>query len=59
MTHPTAMNPVEHNPEDAPSRSKSRIFFIILAVIIAAFAAFLILRPVPTGTHGSSTTSQH
>jgi hypothetical protein len=52
------MNPDDHNPEDAPSRSKSRVFFILLAIIIAAFAAFLILRPVPAGTHSPTTTQQ-
>jgi flagellar basal body-associated protein FliL len=52
------MKQVERNPDDAPSRSKSRVFFIILAVIIAAFAAFLILRPTPSGSHGKSTTTQ-
>jgi hypothetical protein len=53
------MRSAERNPEDAPSRCKSRVFFIILAIIIAAFAAFLILRPVPPGTHGQPATTQH
>jgi flagellar basal body-associated protein FliL len=53
------MKPDQRNPEDAPSRTRSRIFFIMLAIIIAAFAAFLILRPVPPGAHGKSTTTQH
>ena len=53
MGHPSS-------PENS-TRSLGRVlFFVMLAIIVGFIAAFLILRPNPTGGGGSATpTSQH
>lgn len=61
MAHPeTRIQPwmeSAKNPENNPSKSKSRLFLTILFIIIAAIAAFLIIRPTPPGTNSKSTAS--
>jgi len=47
------MEPVDNNPEN--HKSGSRIFLIIAIIIIVSIAAFLILRPNPSGTTPQST----
>lgn len=49
------MEPVDHNSEQPTRKSGSRIFLIIAIIIVASIAAFLILRPNPSGTTPRST----
>lgn len=43
------MEPVDNSSESTPHKSGSRIFIIIAIVIVLSIAAFLILRPNPSG----------
>jgi hypothetical protein len=43
------MEPVDNNSESPRHKSGSRIFLIIAVIIIVSIAAFLILRPNPSG----------
>jgi flagellar basal body-associated protein FliL len=43
------MEPVDNSSESHRHKSGSRIFLIIAVIIIISIAAFLILRPNPSG----------
>jgi hypothetical protein len=45
------MEPIDDDSSDATRKSGSRTFIIIAIIIIASIAAFLILRPNPSGTN--------
>jgi flagellar basal body-associated protein FliL len=49
------MEPVDNNSEQPTRKSGSRTFIIIAIIIVVSIAAFLILRPNPSGTTPQST----
>lgn len=54
------MEPTDSTSAQAPHKSGSRLFLVLVGIIIVLIAAFLVLRPNPSGTspkNGSTTAS--
>ena len=51
------MEPTPNSRDKSSNQSSRFLFFIMVALIVAAFAAFLVLRPNPSGVAPNSKAS--